>query len=60
MTLTIIKDVDPLVEDPIVIREQVTEILLEADGPLRMTRRADGRTYIEEMREGSEDLSLSV
>ena len=51
MTLTIIKNVDPSLVDPIVIQEEVLEILLETDEPLKFSKRADGRIYITEIHE---------
>lgn len=51
MTLTIIKNVDPSITEPIVIYDEVVEILLETDASLRLTKRADGRVYIQEQEE---------
>ena len=51
MTLTIIKNVDPSIVDPIVIYDEVVEILLETDADLQMSKRADGRIYIRELEE---------
>ncbi len=51
MKLTIIKNVDPSIVDPIEIYEEVVEILLETDEALQLKKRADGRIYIAETKE---------
>ena len=54
MNLVIIKNVDPSIVEPIEIREEVVEILLETDAPLKFSKRADGRVYITEIHEKEE------